>query len=106
MAKSYFIRMLPLLSCTPALAFPQGIMDGIMGESTTGIFGSGSATAPPGFSLTGIVGMLGPVLGMTNDQTGGSGPYKSKFAAVPSLAKHTVYSPTSIPEGVKLPVIV
>jgi hypothetical protein len=84
----------------------QGLMDGIMGEQSTGIFGSGKASAAPGFSLEGIVGMLGPVLGMTPDTSGGSGPYKSSYSAVPDLAKHTLYQPKSPPAGQKLPVIV
>jgi hypothetical protein len=94
-----------LLSIAPAV-MGQGIMDNIMGEKQTGIFGSGKASAPPGFSLSGIVGMLGPVIGMLPETTGGSGPYKSFYAAVPGLAKHTLYQPKSPPAGQKLPVIV
>jgi hypothetical protein len=94
-----------LLSIAPA-AVGQGIMDNIMGEKQTGIFGSGKASAPPGFSLGGIVGMLGPVVGMLPDTTGGSGPYKSSYAAVPGLPKHTLYQPKLPPAGQKLPVIV
>jgi len=81
-------------------------MDALMGEDKTGVFGSGQATAAPGFSAGGVAGMLGSVLGMTNDNTGGSGPYKSKFKALEGLPRHTVYRPTSLPEGVTMPVIV
>ena len=84
----------------------QGIMDGIMGEKSTGIFGSGKASAAPGFSLSGIVNMVGPVVGMVPDTTGGSGPYKSSYGEVPGLPKHTLYQPKSPPAGQKLPVIV
>jgi hypothetical protein len=78
----------------------------LMGEGQTGVFGSGSATAPPGFSIGGIVGMLGPVLGMNPDTTGGSGPYKASAGPVPGLARHTLYQPKSAPERIKLPAIV
>ena len=78
----------------------------LMGEAQTGIFGSGGATGVPDLSVSGIFGMLSPVLGMSEDTTGGSGPMKSAWAAVPDLPKHTVYMPKTVPEGTKLPVIV
>jgi hypothetical protein len=86
------------------LAFPQGIMDSIMGPAQTGVFGSGAATAAPSLSLGGLVGMLG-VVGMSDDTTGGSGPYKSSFGALPDLARHTLYQPKTHPTDQKLPVI-
>jgi len=70
------------------------------------ILNPGSATSPPGLSAAGVTGMLGPVLGMTDDKSGGSGQYKASFSTVPGLAKHTMYMPTSVPANLKLPVIV
>lgn len=49
--------------------------------------------------------MLGPVLGMKADTSGGSGPYKASFAAIPGFPKHTMYMPKS-PPTMKLPVMV
>jgi hypothetical protein len=89
-----------------AIALPQGLMDGIMGPKQTGKFGAGGQSSAPGLSLTGIAQMGGGVIGMTDDTTGGSGPYKSSFGTVPGLAKHTMYMPKNAPANVKLPVIV
>jgi hypothetical protein len=77
----------------------------IMGYAQTGIFGCGSASAPPSMSLTGIIQMLGPVLGMGGDKSGGSGPHKASYNELPGLARHTVYQPSNVPPGVKLLVI-
>jgi hypothetical protein len=74
-------------NCNP---MPQGGMDTIMGHDQTDIFGSGSATAAPSLNLSSIVGMLG-VVGMTDDTTGGEGPYKPSYTAFQGLDKHTVY---------------
>jgi hypothetical protein len=98
--------LLAVLLSIPPTALGQGIMDSIMGEKQTGIFGSGKASAPPSLSLSGIAGLVGPVIGMVPDTTGGSGPYKSSYAAVPGLPKHTLYQPKSPPAGQLLPVIV
>jgi hypothetical protein len=100
-----FLFLLALAGVANALPWPQGIMDSIMGPAQTGIFGSGGATSAPSLSLSGITGMLS-VAGMTDDRTGGSGPYKSSYKALAGLDKHTVYQPLEPPVGVKLPVIV
>jgi len=76
-----------------------------MGPAQTGKFGEGRPSAPPSMSLSGMLGMVSAV-GMTPDTTGGSGPYKSSFGAVPGLRKHTMYMPKSVPANVTLPVIV
>jgi hypothetical protein len=87
-----YISLLVLVLAGAATAFPipQGGMDTIMGHDQTGIFGSGSATAAPSLNLSNIVGMLG-VAGLTDDTTGGEGPYKSSYTAFQGLDKHTAY---------------
>jgi hypothetical protein len=90
---------------------PGGSTGGLelMGYAQTGIFGCGSATAPPGLSLTGILQMVGPVLGMTGDTSGGgSGPMKASYAAIPEFPRHTLYQPNAsfIQSGMKMPVII
>jgi hypothetical protein len=100
-----FAPLLALAGATTALPWPQGAMDSIMGPEKTGIFGSGAATSPPSISAGGIAGLLG-VVGMNDDKTGGSGPYKSSYKALEGLDKHTVYQPVEPPAGQKLPVIV
>jgi hypothetical protein len=93
--------MQPLATTLFALA----VKAQLMGEDTTGIFGAGTA-APGSFSIGSLVGMLGPVLGMTRDTTGGTGPYKAGLTPVlTELPKQTVFRPKSVPAGVKLPVI-
>jgi hypothetical protein len=77
----------------------------LMGEDTTGIFGAGNST-PGSFSLSSLSSMIGPVLGMTADMTGGTGPYKAGVAhSLAELPKQTIFKPKSVPQDVKLPVI-
>jgi Chlorophyllase enzyme len=62
-----------------------------------------------------IASIIGPIFGNPNgptpeekcmkDDSGGSGPYKSKIVEDPSLANHTIYVPINPPQE-KLPVIV
>jgi hypothetical protein len=77
-----------------------------MGYEQTGIFGCGDATAPPGMTLTGLAQLIGPVLFMSGDTSGGgSGPYKANYTALAGLPRHTIYTPSNVPAGTKLPVI-
>jgi hypothetical protein len=78
-----------------------------VGPAQTGIFGAGGTPEGAGnMNASMLAGMAAAVIGMTKDTTGGSGPYKSSFGPVPGLAKHTLYMPKSVPEGVTLPAIV
>jgi hypothetical protein len=99
-------KLISLAFLSAALAAPQNPMDAIMGPAQTGKFGAGGQSSAPSLSLTGIAQMGTGVIGMTADTTGGSGPYKSAFGAVPGLAKHTMYMPKNAPANVRLPVIV
>ena len=99
------MSFLALVGVAIALPLPQNGMDAIMGPAKTGVFGSGTATAAPSISISSLGGMLG-VVGMTDDRTGGSGPYKSAYKALQGLDKHTVYQPKQPPPGEKIPVIV
>jgi hypothetical protein len=77
-----------------------------MGPAQTGVFGAGPQGGAGNINLGSLSGMAGSVMGMTKDTTGGSGPYKASFGPVPGLARHTLYKPKSVPEGVMLPAIV
>jgi hypothetical protein len=82
------------------------VAQNLMGEDTTGIFGAGKADPNSAMSLSSLTGMLGPVLGMTEDKTGGTGPYKAgQMPVLAELPKQTIFRPKSVPQDVKLPVI-
>lgn len=97
---------LVLLGTALAAPLPQNPMDAIMGPAQTGKFGQGGIGAPPTLSVTGIYQMANQVSGMAAESSGGTGPYKSVLSATPGLERHTMYMPTNVPAGIKVPVIV
>jgi hypothetical protein len=40
-----------------------------------------------------------------DEVAGGTGPYKAAYSMDPTLPNHTIYAPTSPPEGIKMPVM-
>ena len=90
---------------------PSGVPS-VMGEAQTGPFGAGPVTSQPKMDTGGgMSGMLGQLLKdlpkmMEKDNTGGSGLYKAAYSLIPGLDNHTIYAPKTLPENVKLPVIV
>lgn len=73
--------------------------------------GSTGGPAPKGGSCQGdIAGGMASLGGdgkyTRTDGSGGSGPYKAMYTTDPGLRRHTIYLPKSIPEGIKLPVVI
>jgi hypothetical protein len=73
--------------------------------------GSGEGPAPKGGSCQGdIAGGMASLGGdqkyARTDGSGGSGPYKASYSTDPGLRRHTIYLPKSIPEGIKMPVVI
>jgi hypothetical protein len=73
--------------------------------------GSAEGPAPKGGSCQGdIAGGMSSLGGdgkyARTDGSGGSGPYKAAYTTDPGLRRHTIYLPKSIPEGIKLPVVI
>ena len=82
----------------------------IKGDMTTILcqqFQRGDATAKMIEAFAGSPSGKGPDEKCVKDNSGGSGPYKSKVYEDPTLANHTIYIPNQpLPKGQKLPVIV
>jgi hypothetical protein len=77
-------------------------------ESTGGL---AEGPAPKGGSCQGDIaggmsGLGGDAKYARTDGSGGSGPYKAAYSTDASLRRHTIYLPKSIPEGIKIPVVV
>jgi hypothetical protein len=73
--------------------------------------GFAETPAPKGGSCSGdIAGGMSSLGGDSKyartDGSGGSGPYKAAYTTDPTLRRHTIYLPKSIPEGIKMPVVV
>jgi hypothetical protein len=81
------------------------------GGSTGPSEGSAEGPAPKGGSCQGdIAGGMSSLGGdgkyARTDGSGGSGPYKASYTTDPGLRRHTIYLPKSIPEGIKMPVVI
>lgn len=81
-----------------------------MSEAQTGVFGAGGMKSQPSGTQTPeelIAQIIGDIPNFTTeDNSGGSGPYKAFPTEIPGLPRHTVIAPKERPAGVPLQVIV